>query len=90
MTEESKVEPVLLLLFGGIVFFTLMLFVSERFFPMDGQIFQVISGLLTGFGGAFMMRVKPRDTPSAPPGTIAQVTSTTQTTAQEFPKPSAQ
>ena len=58
--DKDKVEPVVLLLFIGMVFFTLMLFISERFFMQDGQMFQVIAGLLTGFSGAFFMRVKPK------------------------------
>ena len=29
--------------------------------PNDGQTFQVISGLLTGFAGAFFMRIKAPD-----------------------------
>jgi hypothetical protein len=41
------------------VFFCGVLIFCEHFFPMDGQIFQVIAGLLSGFSGAFFMRVKP-------------------------------
>jgi hypothetical protein len=71
MPDKQRLEPVELLLMGGIVFFTICLFISERFFPSDGQIFQVVSGLLTGFGGAFLMRVKPKgdkaDVPMVPP-----------------------
>jgi hypothetical protein len=58
---HEKVEPVVLLLFLGMVIFAGLLFVSEKFFPSDGQFFQVIAGLLTGFSGAFFMRVKPRE-----------------------------
>lgn len=58
--NETKLEPVILLLFIGMVFFTAMLFTAEHYFPMDGQMFQVIAGLLTGFSGAFFMRVKPK------------------------------
>ena len=67
-------EPVVLLLFIGMVFFCGVLIFCEHFFPMDGQIFQVIAGLLSGFSGAFFMRVKPQkansdqpDDPAAPP-----------------------
>lgn len=54
----KALDPVLKMLFLGIIFFTGVLFVSERFFPMDGQIFQVVAGLLTGFSGAFFMGIK--------------------------------
>ena len=59
-TKEG-LEPVVLLLFVGILVFTGALFLSERFFGSDGQMFQVVAGLLTGFSGAFFMRVKPRE-----------------------------
>ncbi len=62
-----KIEPVLRLLAVMVVFFTLLLFVAEKLFPNDGQIFQVISGLLAGYGGALLMRVKPQDKISGDP-----------------------
>ena len=37
------------LLFIGIVFFTLLLMLEAKFYASDGQTFQVLSGLLTGF-----------------------------------------
>lgn len=43
----KALDPVLKMLFLGILFFTGVLFVSERFFPMDGQIFQDVAGLVT-------------------------------------------
>lgn len=49
-----------MLLFVGMIFFTGMLFAAEKWFPADGQMFQVVAGLLTGFSGAFFMRVKPK------------------------------
>lgn len=68
MSEETKqtisksIEPIVFLLFGGIIFFTLLLVAISKWSPNDGQTFQVVSGLLTGFAGAFMMRVKPPST----------------------------
>jgi hypothetical protein len=61
--QANKVEPVVVLLFLGMVFFTFMLFASEKWFPSDGQMFQVVAGLLSGFSGAFFMRIKPRSEP---------------------------
>ena len=57
---SAKIEPVVLLLACLMLMFTLALFVSNKMFPMDGQMFQVIAGLLSGISGAFMMRVKPK------------------------------
>lgn len=52
-----SVEPILYLLFLGIVIFAVMLFAADFVFKDDGQVFQVIAGLLTAFSGAFFMRV---------------------------------
>lgn len=78
-SKREPLEPVLILLSGLMIFFTAMIFVAEHFFASDGQIFQVISGLLTGISGAFLMRIKPRGpaTPDDPHNTV--VSSTTQT-----------
>lgn len=70
MKGLSKVDPVLWLLFLGMLVFTAILLYVEKFYPNDGQIFQVISGLVTGFAGAFFARMKPDTSkPPEPPGT---------------------
>jgi hypothetical protein len=61
MKSEPKVEWIILLLFIAIVFFTLAVFMAEVFFQSDGQLFQLLANILSGFVGALMMRVKPRD-----------------------------
>lgn len=82
--NENKLEPVVRLLFIGMVIFAALLFVSEKFFPMDGQMFQVIAGLLTGFSGAFFMRVKPKnESPTIPEGGSGAQTTTTIITPAE-------
>lgn len=58
--QREPVESVLLLLAGLMIFFTVVLIGCEIKFKDDGQVFQVISGLLTGISGAFLMRIKPR------------------------------
>jgi hypothetical protein len=58
--SPNRIEPVVLLLAFLMMVFTGCLFLSNKMFPMDGQMFQVIAGLLTGIAGAFMMRVKPK------------------------------
>ena len=57
----KQLDSILYLLAAMVVFFTILLFVSARFLTNDGQTFQVISGLLTGFAGALLGRVKPAD-----------------------------
>jgi hypothetical protein len=49
-----KIDPILKLLLVGILFFTATLLYCQKWFPGDGQTFQVIAGLLTGFAGAFL------------------------------------
>ena len=58
--SKDGLEPMLLMLCAMVVFFTMILFAAEKFFGSDAQLFQVVAGLLSGFGGALLMRVKPR------------------------------
>jgi hypothetical protein len=55
----------------------------EKAFPNDGQIFQVISGLVTGFAGAFFMRVKPQSSRPEPASPGEKVTVTEQRSTAE-------
>lgn len=57
---QNKIDRTLFLLFFGMVFFVFVLIFVEYFFKDDGQMFQVISGLVTGFAGAFFGRMKPQ------------------------------
>lgn len=57
--KPQKLEPILMLLFGSMVFFTGILFASEIWFASDSQLFQVVAGILTGITGAFLGRIKP-------------------------------
>ena len=55
------------LLFIGILFFTILLITMSKWSPTDGQTFQVISGLLTAFSGAFFARINPQSRVAPPP-----------------------
>ncbi len=57
-----------LLLLGGTVFFVLVLVAVSKWSPNDGQTFQVIAQLASGFGAAFMTRALPPKA-SPPPDT---------------------
>jgi len=65
----KQLDPVLLLLAAMIFVFTGLLIVIAEILKNDGQTFQVISGLLTGFSGAFLGRIMPKktDTEKSPP-----------------------
>jgi hypothetical protein len=57
----EPVTPLDKLLLGCVVFFAMVLVAISKWSPNDGQTFQVISGLVTGFAGAFLMRIKPAE-----------------------------
>jgi hypothetical protein len=57
--DKDHVEPILVLLAVMMMFLLVAMFFSEHFFPNDGQMFQVVCGLLTGISGAFLGRIKP-------------------------------
>lgn len=61
----ERVDFVLILLFAGMFLFTILLLIVEKIFPMDGQIFQIMAGLVTAFSGAFFGRILP-STPRTP------------------------
>jgi hypothetical protein len=86
MKSPDRIEPVVLLLFTGMLVFTVVVMACEKFYPMDGQLFQVFAGLLTGFSGAFFMRVKPKNSDSAdttPTHTTTTVNQDAKTLVQE-------
>ena len=55
---EGRIEPIIVLLFIAMVFFTLCLFAAEKSYKDDGQMFQAIFGCLSGVTGAFLARIK--------------------------------
>lgn len=91
---DLKVEPIVYLLAALLLLFSGILIFCEYRFPMDGQVFQVFSGLLTSLAGAFLMRIKPRGAdPDTPPskttttidkdaGTLVQETQVGQSTTE--------
>lgn len=87
---SNKFDRTLLLLFFGIVLFTLILFASEIWFMSDSQMFQVIAGVLTAFTGAFFGRIKPsQETPTSVSATSSPGKSTA-TITNEPPAPNEQ
>lgn len=59
--RHEKLEPIIWLLFVGIFLLLGILIGVEVAWKDDGQMFQVIAGLLSAFSGAFFMRIKPKD-----------------------------
>jgi hypothetical protein len=76
----KQIDPVLWLLAALIVFSACLVIYCEHMFPMDGQVFQVMSSLVSGFAGALLMRVKPATPAEAvatPPISTGPVTTVT-------------
>lgn len=64
MKNWHGIEPSLILLFMGLVFFTGILIFVEWKFSSDGQVFQVIAGLVTGFASSLFTKLKvSKDSP---------------------------
>ena len=55
------------MLYWGIWVSLVALIVSDRALKADAQVFQVIAGVLTGFVGGFLARVKPPEDKKVPP-----------------------
>jgi len=75
--QRMTPEPVVLLLFLGLFLSVAFLFLSEKWFPMDGQMFQVMAGLVGFFTGALGLRINPKKSePSSEAPPAATSTST--------------
>lgn len=74
MQNPRKLDPIDKLLFIGMMVFSVIIFVCNVLFPMDGQIFQVYSGVLGAFSGAFFARLKDSKA-NIPPGDKASESS---------------
>lgn len=70
VTRIKDIDALDKLLFFGIIFFVFILIYLARFEANDGQTFQVISGLITGFAGAFFGRMKPKADTTKPDNVI--------------------
>lgn len=68
---KSSIDPVDRLLFTAILIFVALLVGVSKVSPNDGQTFQVLSSLLSGFAGAFLARITPNKKPGvADPATV--------------------
>ena len=68
------IDPVLQLLFGGMLLFTAILIGVSAWFGTGSPLFQVVSSVLTGLVGSFLTRLKPES--DHKPGSESTVTTT--------------
>lgn len=84
----KDLDPVLKLLTGLIVFFAVVVILLAKFLSDDGQTFQVMGNVLSGFVGALLMRVKTDTGPDpAPPGTSKKTVTVEQASSPPEGKP---
>lgn len=60
----SEIEGNVILLFVGMLFFAVMLIFVEYRFNNDSVVFQAVSNILSGFGGAFFGIMSAKKTPA--------------------------
>lgn len=88
----KSLDKNLAFLFGVMVVLIVALFYGEHHFPMDGQIFQVLAGLLTAAGATFFSAARhtfgiPDEKADPPAGMTKQVKKVeTEITAETPPK----
>ncbi len=70
---DWRVDPVLLLLLFGIFMFTGVLILVKWMWPADDKLFTVITGLVTGFSGAFLGRMQHSTNNETKPGQTSTV-----------------
>lgn len=63
----SEIEGNVMLLFLGMLFFAAMLIFVEYRFNNDSVVFQAVSNILSGFGGAFFGIMSAKKTPAPQP-----------------------
>lgn len=57
-SQLENVEPIVVLLFVGMMAFSGIVILVNVFWPQDGQLFQVFALILGNFSGAFFTRIK--------------------------------
>jgi hypothetical protein len=56
--SPSSVDGVLWMLFGGLLFYSVLLIGCYKLFAGDQMILEIVSNLLSGFMGAFFLHIK--------------------------------
>lgn len=63
------------LLLATTIFFALVLIGIDKLFPNEGQVFQVIANLTSGFAGAFFHALSPSSNGSKSPAPVIPISS---------------
>lgn len=85
MNDKQKVPPIIRLLTGLLVFLVIVCVLVSKWSPSDGQMFQVLAGVLTTTLGILANQIMPDTKKNPPPGSITDVHQITQT-PPELPK----
>lgn len=63
------------LLLATTIFFALVLIAIDKLFPNEGQVFQVIANLTSGFAGAFFHALSPSSNGNKGPAPVTSIPS---------------
>lgn len=55
----KRIDPIIYLLTGLVLIYTVVILWTDLFLKSDGQTFQIVSNLASGFAGALLMRINP-------------------------------
>ena len=58
--NPNRLDPITVLLATLVLILVVLLLIQAHIHPNDGQTFQVLASLLSGFAGALLARVKPQ------------------------------
>ncbi len=75
----NKIEPIVLLLTFLVIFFSVVLVGIAKFLSSDGQTFQIIAGLVTGFAGSLLTRIKTKGEPDSSDSVVTKTKVSTET-----------
>lgn len=62
MNRNKNLDQVTIMLFVGIFLGLTIIMMTEHFFPKDGEVFQVIAGVVSSFSGALFTKLKMEST----------------------------
>ena len=85
----NKLDPIVVLLTGLQMFFTLALFFAEWWFNSDAQFYQTIAATMSGIAGALLMKITGHGNQGGGPTSTDTTTTTQQHTESEPSAPSA-
>jgi hypothetical protein len=89
MNEQQRIPPIIKLLTGLLVFLVITCILVSKWSPNDGQMFQLLAGVLTTTLGILANQIMPDPKKSPPPGSVTDIHQITQTPPETPKEPRA-